>query len=237
MKTLNPKLFIYKDNRYELIPEIREKLKQIANAFVDYIEEQGIYLNVADIQFLGSNAGFDYTDNSDIDLHLVSDFESISCDSNLLQIALNSERSRFNLSHNIRIKGISVELYVEDVNAGTNSNGIYSILYDKWIKYPEPENVKKPDYSSYLQQWKSIIDKALAQDNLYEVQRVMNRLYMMRKNGLATSGRFSIGNLVFKEIRNLGLLDALKDKRLDLESKQLSLEALLYYKRRGDNCR
>ena len=57
-------------------------------------------------------------------------------------------------------------------------------------------------------------------------------LYMMRKNGLATGGRFSIGNLVFKELRNLGLLDALKDKRLDLESKQLSLECLLLHKRR-----
>ena len=233
MNSLNPKLFIFDNNNYyKLKPEIQLKLKEIANAFVDYIENQGIKLNVADIQFLGSNAGYDYTNKSDIDLHIVSDFEAITCDSDLLQIALNAERSRFNIDHNIKIKGIPVELYVEDVKAGTNSNGIYSILYDKWVKYPEPETQPKPDYSSYLNQWKSIIDKTLACDNLYEVQRVINRLYMMRKNGLATQGRFSIGNLVFKELRNNGSLDALKEKRLELESKQLSLECLLLHKRR-----
>ena len=46
---------------------------------------------------------------------------------------------------------------------------------------------------------------------------------MLRKNGLAQNGEFSKGNLVFKEIRNLGLLDKLKDKLLNLKSNNLSL--------------
>lgn len=42
-----------------------------------------------------------------------------------------------------------------------------------------------------------------------------------------TDGEFSQGNLVFKEIRNLGLLDALKDALKDIRSKELSVESLL----------
>ncbi len=227
MKTLNPKLFVYINGKYEIKPEVVNKLKEIALAFVDYLEDEGVHMNVADIQFLGSNCGYDYTDKSDIDLHIVADFEAISCDSELLQIALNAERSKFNTDHDITIRGIDVELYVEDVKAGTNSNGIYSILHDNWVKYPEPETTELPEYESYLIQWKNIIDKALCSDNLYEVQRVINRLYMMRKNSLATQGRFSAGNLIFKALRNEGMLDALKDRRSELESKKLSLESKL----------
>lgn len=227
MKTLNPKLFINVNGKYEIIPKVLNKLKEIALAFVDYLEDEGVSMNVADIQLLGSNCGYDYTDKSDIDLHIVTDFEAISCDSELLQIALNAERTKFNTDHDITIKGIDVELYVEDVKAGTNSNGIYSILHNNWVKYPEPENNEMPEYESYLIQWKNIIDKALCSDNLHEVQRIINRLYMMRKNSLATQGRFSAGNLIFKNLRNEGLLDALKDKRADLESKKLSLESKL----------
>lgn len=42
-----------------------------------------------------------------------------------------------------------------------------------------------------------------------------------------TDGEFSKGNFIFKEIRNLGLLDALKDELKDIRSKELSVESLL----------
>ena len=41
-----------------------------------------------------------------------------------------------------------------------------------------------------------------------------------------TDGEYAIGNLVFKEIRNLSLLQSLKDKTHELTSRELSLESL-----------
>ena len=41
-----------------------------------------------------------------------------------------------------------------------------------------------------------------------------------------TDGEYAHGNLVFKEIRNLSLLQQLKDRLLELTSKELSLESL-----------
>ena len=123
---LNPKLFYLSDNRYFMKESVRNALYKIASAFIEFLEVDGISINIADVRLVGSNAGFDYTEYSDIDLHIVCDFEAISCDSDLLQIAFNSQRSLFNQSHDITVKGIPVELYVEDVKSGVSSDGICS---------------------------------------------------------------------------------------------------------------
>lgn len=231
MQQLNPKLF---DNNI-LKASVKHKLREIADAFLEYLKEEGITLSIADIQFLGSNAGFDYHDNSDIDLHIVADFESVTCDTDLLQIALNAEKTRFNQDYDITIKGIPVELYVEDVKAGTNSNGIYSIKFDKWIQFPKPEpNITINEYDENLAQWRNIVTTALTYTDVDMIQNVINRLYMMRKNGLATEGRYSKGNLIFKAIRNEGLLQQLKDKRIELQSRQLTLESILNRRRHSN---
>ena len=48
---------------------------------------------------------------------------------------------------------------------------------------------------------------------------------MMRKDGLALEGEASIGNLVFKELRNLNAIAELTNKFYELESQSLSLES------------
>lgn len=48
----------------------------------------------------------------------------------------------------------------------------------------------------------------------------------MRKESLATDGEWGIGNLIFKEFRNLGYLDSLKDRKYKHRSRELTLEGL-----------
>ena len=48
----------------------------------------------------------------------------------------------------------------------------------------------------------------------------------MRKESLATDGEWGTGNLIFKEFRNLGYLDSLKDRKYKYRSKELTLEGL-----------
>ena len=52
-------------------------------------------------------------------------------------------------------------------------------------------------------------------------------LYLMRKDSIATDGEYGVGNLLFKEIRNRGLLSALKDKYNEMISDELTLEHYL----------
>ena len=63
---LNPKIWGRDEH---LLPEVREKLMAIAENFREFLGVGN--LDVKDITISGSNAAYSYTDNSDIDLHLV----------------------------------------------------------------------------------------------------------------------------------------------------------------------
>ena len=50
---------------------------------------------------------------------------------------------------------------------------------------------------------------------------------MMRKEALANRlGEWEVGNLIFKEFRNQGILDELKNRKYKVRSKELTLESL-----------
>lgn len=59
-----------------------------------------------------------------------------------------------------------------------------------------------------------------------KIDKYVDDLYAMRKDAIAKGGEFSIGNLVFKELRNLGYLDSLKQMKTELMDQELSLEGL-----------
>lgn len=229
MDTLNPKLFEYNEGSYILKQDVKQALKQIASAFLTELSDSGIPVIPADIRLLGSNAGFDYTPHSDIDLHIVVDFEGVAACKEVLAACFAAEKALFNQNHDITVKGIPVELYVEDVKAGTDSEGIYSLQFDKWIKMPSPYAgvVDDTEAQQLLPRWQSIITAAIARNDYDDIQKTINRLYMIRKTGLETGGRFSTGNLLFKLIRNEGLLDELKAARDAALSSKLSLESLV----------
>lgn len=59
-----------------------------------------------------------------------------------------------------------------------------------------------------------------------EINDFIEDLYDLRKESIAKDGEYGLGNLVFKEMRNLGYLDNLKELKNKIKSKELSLEHL-----------
>ena len=53
---------------------------------------------------------------------------------------------------------------------------------------------------------------------------VKDKITKMRQAGLERAGEWSVENLVFKIIRNLGLIDEITNKTRELEDQELSLE-------------
>lgn len=49
---------------------------------------------------------------------------------------------------------------------------------------------------------------------------------MIRKNSIAIDGEYGKGNQLFKSIRDLGLLDELKNRTNEVLSQDLSMESL-----------
>lgn len=216
---LNPKIW----NDFKLKEDVEKKLLEIVKEFISYVS---VPINVVDVQIVGSNASFNYKDDSDLDVHIVANLECEKCDSSILMTLYNEEKSKFNEKYDIKIHGIDVELYVEDVRSGAISNGIYSLLRREWVKVPQQIEEKEVDVSKEVYVWKNKINKAIEDNSINDVKKLLNTIYLVRKNSIAVDGEYGKGNLIFKGVRSLGLIDRLKNASTALRSKELSLEAL-----------
>ena len=59
-----------------------------------------------------------------------------------------------------------------------------------------------------------------------EIDNLIDDLYKLRQSGLLENGEYSLKNLAFKEFRNLGYLQELKDMKVKEQNKEMSLESL-----------
>ena len=117
-----------------------------------------------------------------------------------------------------KLNGVKIDSLFE---AAANSNGIYS-LTKGWLKEPVrdkiPDNI---DLEPELTEWK---EKANKCKTIEDIDDYIDNLYKLRQEGLLKGGEYSKENLIFKEIRNLGILQTLKDQKTELENKEMSLE-------------
>jgi hypothetical protein len=214
-RRLNPKIW----DGDQIDPAVADKLKEIAVAFEEFI---GITLDVVDYTITGSNANYTWTDHSDLDLHIIVQGEVGEAARELF----NAKKALWSEQHNITIKGLPVECYVQGREEEHHSTGVYSIARNQWIV--EPKKIKpKVDDSAVEAKKDSVIhdiETALLGKDLNRLRAVKEKITMMRKAGLERAGEWSVENLVFKILRNLGLIDEITDKIRELEDQELSLE-------------
>jgi len=201
--------------------EIHVKLLQIAKEFYEFL---GVSTPIEDVLITGSQANYNYTDQSDVDLHLVVDFNNVNCEGEVREL-FDSKRKLWKLQHDIDIKNIPVECYVEDVNhpAVTAS---YSLVKDTWIKKPKEINVNydKAAVEKIATTWDSIISHAVKSQDLAQCIRVRELLAKFRRASLDKTGEFGEGNLAFKMLRNSGNIKDLIDTIHNLKDRKLSLK-------------
>jgi predicted nucleotidyltransferase len=214
-KRLNPKIW----DGNELKPEVREKLMDIARVFKEFI---GIDITVVDITVTGSNANYTWTEYSDLDLHLIVPGLPTESERELY----TAKKALWAEQHNITIKGLPVECYVQGDEETHHSTGVYSIAKNQWLT--EPKKIKPDvDDAAVTAKKDSLvhdIETALLSKDIEKLRAVKERITKMRKSGLARAGEWSVENLVFKLLRNLGFIDKITDLIRELEDQELSLE-------------
>ena len=218
--TLNPAL--WKNNK--LKSEIRLKLLEIAKNFIDFIDIPQI--NLTDITISGSNAAYTYTDHSDLDLHLIV---NIPHDKELLLKPLfDAKKNQYNFTRNIKVKGIDVEVYVQDKEQPHHSAGIYSVLDDTWLSEPKQERVdiNDDDVENKVNSYVYKIRAAVKSKDKTKIIAIKDELSKIRKAGLERSGEFGVENLTFKVLRAKGLIDLIRKAIRDLEDQELSLKTI-----------
>ena len=231
---LNPKIWENPDNPSDakMKEDIRKRLMEIAYEFVNFL---GLEIFVQDVTMTGSLANYNWSEFSDVDLHIMYDFNESGDKKELVQELFKIKKTLFNSTHDITVKGYDVELYVQDTNEPHVSSGVYSVLYNKWIKEPSPEEVTidEEKLKQKVDQWKDIIDLVIDDieegdedlDTVIEkLDKVKDKLKKYRSCGLEKNGEYSYENLVFKFLRRNGYIQKLFDFQNDIMDKRLSLE-------------
>jgi len=215
---LNSKLW----SKGKLKSEIRYHLLEIAQHFIDFIDIAPIGLQ--DITISGSNAGYTYSRNSDLDLHLVVTIPKDR--EQLLKQLFDAKKNQYNFQHDIKIKNIDVEVYVQDAQQIHHSVGVYSVLDDKWLKIPEAvsDTVDRAEVKVKYKQYVGKIRTALRSDNLEAVKQTSDDIKKLRQQGLDRDGELSVENITFKILRAKGLIEQLRNHISKLKADTLSLE-------------
>ena len=214
--TLNPKLFTESGMMHG---EVRRALIGIARHFKEFI---GVELDVKDITVSGSNAAFSYTPQSDLDLHIVVAVP----DKPEFRELLDAKKNVYNARHDIKVRGIDVELYAQDVNQTHHSLGIYSVLRSRWIEKPTRQdvNIDTQDVKDKYKNYRDRIIVVLGDDEIDVVEDMWKDIKRMRQAGLARDGEFGAENLVFKMLRSQGWIEKLSDYINTLQDQELSIE-------------
>lgn len=222
--TLNPKLWTH-NNR--LLPEVRNVLLKIADEFL-FASKCKEKPQVLDIILTGSNANYNYSNVSDLDLHIVIDptkFTTMEPE-NVMEF-YGKARVLWNLKRNLSIRGIKVEVFVEDLNTPRGTGGVFSIKKNTWLIKPVRFDLNKrdPRVKKIVRRWVKDIKAAIASGDGSVMLKCFKTMRDERRQGIEQGeGESSPENMAFKIIRNgskwidklFTAMDAARDAKLSI---------------------
>ena len=223
--TLNPKIWI--DGK--LRPGLQSGFMKIAEKFHDFLDIPNV--GMLDVILIGSNANYNWTKYSDIDLHVVINYMEVGDNLHMIKNYLHTKKALWNHNYPLKYKGINIELYAQDINENLHSSvGIYSVAHDKWVQKPKADLVYIDDAAIRQKADPFIYEiENLKEDHPHvekRIREILMRLRRLRQTGLEAEGEYSVENLAFKYIRNKGLIDRLKELLHLNTMSQLQMEGI-----------
>jgi len=193
----------------------------------------GIPVHIDDIVITGSIANYNWSRFSDIDVHILVDFDEIDENHDLVREMFQRAHAHWNRLHNIKVNDHEVEIYVQHDAEPHVSTGVYSILNDEWIVKPrriephidEPTALKKArSLQREIDKVYSLYSHHLHAEALDAAYALKEKIKRMRQAGLQRTGLFAPENLAFKMLRRSGHIEKLFDAYTGAYDASLSLD-------------
>lgn len=245
------------DESGKLNSRIRLKLLDIADDFWDFVnlkwvEPKGIILT-------GSICNFNWSEQSDIDLHIIADFDEIDEKTEFVRDYLDSKKNEWNNEHDaLEIMGHKVELYVQNLGEMPKSNGIYDLEENDWSRHPNINDIHplgldkfpiKDKAANIMTIIDDMYDALSSTDDSHKIEQMgddanylWKKIKELRKNSLEKDGEMGKGNVVYKILRREGYLDKLwklktlcYDKTNSISEGKKSKEILKEYLEKDNN--
>tara|TARA_B100002019_G_scaffold253055_1_gene234352 strand:- start:44 stop:790 length:747 start_codon:yes stop_codon:yes gene_type:complete len=231
---LNPVFWVEEDNTFKIKEDIRQALLKVVEDYADFVD---VDLDIEDVTLTGSLSNYNWSDFSDVDLHIIMDFGGNK--NSLLKKYLDSRRIIWNSIRDVTAKDFDVEIYVQDSNEPHFASGVYSVLNDSWINEPVQDEEIEIDSEKLLSKAKNFMDKidsierVSKKENpekvLDKIAKLKDKIKKYRSSGLADKGEYSYENLAFKFLRRNDYLKKLNDIKNELIDQTLTIEGKVSY--------
>jgi predicted nucleotidyltransferase len=246
-KELNQKFF----NGLKLHNRVRKAMLEIIDYFIKEMPLKYFEEYVVEKNFVGSMAGFQWAEQSDIDLHIIINEEQLAEEHGIdvLELIELTRKVKKLFENRFYLLGYPIELYVQTQSEPFYSNGVYDLEYDTWTKSPEIEEfdedkVKKAKdlankYKKYIIPKLKTIEKTLKSyqnnredskllDKLRDDAEFLNSEYKelskKRNDSIRQEGETAIFNMEFKFLHRMGTLKKMKAVIKDLEEIKFEIE-------------
>ena len=205
---LNPKIW---GKEQKMKPDVKKTLLKIADDYFESLDLPGV--DIEDVTMTGSLANYNWSKYSDVDLHIVVDYNDIPVDKELVMDFLKSKSSNWNKEHDVKIYGYDVELYVQDINEEHHSTGVYSILKNEWGTKPKKKKISINDKSvkeksnRFMDRVEEIYDEmgeVSNQETINRVEKLTEKIKNMRQSGLESVVSFLLRTLCLKFLEEMG---------------------------------
>lgn len=220
---LNPKLW----DGDELRPKVRAAFLKIAKSFYDFLDVSE-FAQVEDVILIGSNANYNWTEHSDIDLHVLINYLHVDANYHIVNNYFHAKKSVWNEHYPLIYKGMNIELYAQDSQQKLHASvGVYSVMRGKWLKKPDAATVSVDDAAIQLKAdpYEYEIDSLQETDPHIErkILSIKKRLKHLRQTGLEAEGEYSVENMAYKHLRNNGYLERLTqlEKKVKMDTLQV----------------
>jgi len=219
--TLAPNIW---DDEDTLNSRVRLRLLDIADDFwkfvnLTWVKPKGIIIT-------GSICNYNWSQYSDIDLHIIVDFNEIDEKTNFVRDYLDAKKNEWNETHsNLKIYSFQIELYVQDMDDELDASGIYDLEENKWVRKPNMSSIGNIGLNKFYIKDKAaeimtIIDDMYntldSTDDSYDIESIgedakylWKRVKRMRKKSLEKDGESGSGNIIYKILRRTQYLDKL----------------------------
>lgn len=230
---LNPKFW----DGENLKPEIRKQMLKIAN---DYLKELTIsWVKPDDITLTGSIANYNWSKYSDIDIHILMDYEKVWNKEDFVEDYFSSKKELWGINHDeLKMFGYDVELYVENTSKQNGCSGVYSLKDDKWVTPPnnfqdaKMNNDLIKEKSAYYiteidkinKRWKREKDKTKLKKMSRKLNSIFKKLKRMRREAIQKQGELGTYNIIWKVLRRSGRLPMIFDIQNSIFDKINSLK-------------
>lgn len=228
--TLNPELWDNYDSHIH--PKVRTHLLKIAKDFLKGMKVPKDTV-IKDIIFTGSLANYNWSKFSDVDLHIVLDFDQFEGDPEMIDDYFYAQKTLWNDEHEIKMFEYPVEVYAQNSREKLNATSVFSLTKNKWVKKPSREkftsdiDAVKKKAQKFLNGLKSIRDDfkdGKFQTVINATEKLKDKVYQMRKAGLEKGGELSQENLVFKTLRRTSFMDLLNSFKAKAYDTQMSIQ-------------